>query len=468
MARQEQDNDLVAPLYLVRRRLVVRASVYLVLGVAVAGFVGYLAGALLPLIGVAAPVPPVVIALIAAAMTLVVGATVLMRSRRSIRRLAFDIDGIEELHQRYGTAVEIAGGDDARKNPVSRALLISAGGDARRLDPRRLVPMATRPMAALLVLVGVMAGGTLFAMQNQGLFVVMNGTAEGAQIEDSESRFDDMIETARSAAELISEDAEDGNNRYLANVAKELRDRIAQAEDGEGEDLDRLQEELEELFRHAALAYGQDVPEWMGGPESERMAGMDDRIAEHELRQAAAEREPASVGPGQEYGVGPQVDRSDRTGASEDALEIFDLIPPDDRDREFIAGGANGMADEVRPMSSDDFMEDATRVGPAMEAGRGLSDEAGIGAETLEEDAAFADIARTLGDEMVLTGESDREGRRIRVEVSPEGRGEVIDGEVVAGAAMAGAAGGRGTQLRDFIPSHRLDVTARYFARASQ
>ncbi len=396
--------------------------------------------------------------------------------RPSDGAVAFDIDRRAGWEERYGTAWEVNDAGSQDRGAVERALLASVSRDVGRLDPAVLAPFATRPLLIALAL----------AIALTGALAVERGLQSGVRDDASELAATDMAvpedeaattvqDAARAAAEIIARDAEERDDPYLTAVASALQDRLAEADEQPGELPDSLRRELEDLLDHAAAAYGEDMPDWLGTSD-DRLAGLDERLAAYEAEQAAAEAAAAMRDARRAEGEPPGMYE-----ASPDLQERFanrreeEIIAGPDAEREDGAPSdgpaAGGEEEGIRPMEPQEWVSVGQMpVGAALQSGRGESDAAGLGSETLEEDAAFAEIEGRAGEEMVLAGEPDSGGRRIRIEVIPELAAGEVGQAASAGAARAGAGASADVTAprREFIPSDNLTVIKRYFARAPQ
>lgn len=452
------DETLLAPLRAVAQLRRRRALIAVALATAIAFSGALLLAAVLAWQG--HPLQrPVLLALLAAAIVAAAGLFWLRRPLSSVDALAFDVDRRAGLEQRFGTAVEVRGSEPDTMTSVGLSLRRAGLRDAGRLDPKTLVPLATRPIvaaAAALVLILV------------ALPLVPGRPAPTAAVDPSIAQAEGLIATAEEVARLLAADAEARDDAYLAAVAEALRERLARPDDVAG-----LDDDLAELLEHAAQAYGSDVPAWLGA-EANRMAGLQsrlDRFREEEERRAAAEAARPRGNPYGEvqmddYGLTPEGMRSEPSPSVGFAPPANGAEPPEDGASLLARGESED--DGLRRLRPEDMqLAGSMPSGAAMQSGRGQSNAAGLGAETLEPDAGFAGIEAAPGEDVILTATPETGGRRIRIELVPE-TAPLADGGA-AGAPPASAARAAAEALqRQFVPADRRDVIARYFARAPQ
>jgi len=452
------DETLLAPLRAVARLRRRRALVAVALATAIAFFATLLVAAVLDWQG--NPLSrPILVALLAAAIVAGAGLIWLRRPLASVGDLAFDVDRRAGLEQRFGTAVEVRGSEPDAMTSVGMSLRRAGLRDAGGLEPKALVPLATRPMIAAAVALALI----LIALP-----LVPGRPVTPAAIDPSPAQGAGLVATAEEVARLIAADAEARDDSYLAAVAEALRERLALPDAAAS-----LEEDLAELLEHAARAYGSDVPDWLGA-DSDRMAGLEnriDRFQEEEERRAAAEAarplgDPYGEMQADDYGLTPEGMRAEPSPNADFAPPANGAEPPEEGANLLASGESED--DGLRRMRPEDLqLAGSMPSGAAMQSGRGQSNAAGLGAETLEPDAAFAGIEATPGEDVVLTATPETGGRRIRIELVPE-TAPLADGGA-AGAVSGSAARAAAEALqRQFVPADRRDVIARYFARAPQ
>lgn len=462
----DRDTALVAPLREVARLRRRRRLLAVALAVAIA-FAGVrLLAAVLDWFGSDLPNANL-LALVAAAAVAALGALALRRQRAPADELAFEVDRLAGLEQRFGTAVEVGTpADAAAAGSVAVALRRAGLKDAAALDPARLVPLATRPLVAAAAVLALLCAGLLLVPER---LADERADVPGADLAADGTGTDALRATAEEVARLLAADAEARDDPYLAAVARAIEERAA----APGDDPVSLRDELEALLDHAAQAYGTRAPEWLGGASAtDRLAGLQerlDRFQEEQARRSASRGEPGSPFAQvdmDDYGVDPSVlmrepSPSLGVGMAEGAIE-----PGANEAAGQLADGA--ASDGLRRLDQEDLqLAGNMPSGAAMQSGRGRSHAAGLGSETLEGDDAFTSLAASAGEDVVLTATPEAGGRRIRIEVAPE-----AGAAVPAGAA--GALASEGSRLaaeamqRQFVPADRRAVTARYFARAPQ
>jgi hypothetical protein len=286
------------------------------------------------------------------------------------------------------------------------------------------------------------------------------------------SEEDSLRATIEEVARLLETDAQNRDDPYLAAVAQALTERLAE----EGS-LAELRTDVEELLEHAARAYGERVPEWLGSAEADRMAGLEDRVEDFRAEQARREARANRGNVDPEFGGFRDEELDDyglTTAGMRDepspGLSLDGQQPPTPEEGagEGIMSVAGEMPPGLRRLDPSELqLAGNMPSGAAMNSGRGESNAAGLGSETLEQDDAFVGIPAAPGEDVILTATPESGGRRIRIELAPEAGEEVAAGEA-GGAAGAQVRLAAEALQRQFVPADRRDVTARYFARAPQ
>ncbi len=401
-----------------------------------------------------------VLAVVLGAIIMAIGLVWLVRQPSTRGDLAFHVDRLAGLEQRYGTAVEVDADRRDEAGAVVLALRRAGAADAEALDPARLVPLITRPLAVGLGALAMVSLAIALVPGRSGDVAGRNGLAAPSLPEPA-----DIAETASEVARLIAADAETRDDPYLAAVARAIEERLTA-----NTDLGALEQDLAQLLEHAADAYGVRPPEWLGTAGSNRLAGLQerlDRFAEEQARRDARRGGSPLMADlaYDDYGVDPEEMGIPPSRSVGNAAPQGEILEPDAQG-ERLAGGE--PADGLRRMSDEEVqLAGAMPSGAALESGRGRSRAAGLGSETLEGDDAFGAIAFQPGEDMVVTATPEAGGRRIRVEVAPDAEAAGPDG--AAGALGASAQGPDAQpQQRQYVPADRRAVTARYFARAPQ
>lgn len=471
---------LVAPLTEVARRRMRRDLVLALLAGLVTGLAGLLFTRLVG--GEALPV----IALALAWIALGFGFTRAMLRRRGLRQLAFEVDRAAGLGQSFGTAVELSGPDrlmgraapdlpdtnaTARDYPVVRALLRDAAEGARNIAPAQLEPLVTRPVVISAALAVVLGAAFVFVQVGGGTQLPV--PAQVASTVEDDMSIEDALAAAAAAADRIAQDAEAMDDPYLEAVARAMRD-LTERDPAE-QDVAALNEAVQELLEHASRAYGEDMPSWL---DDTQMAGLGTRIAEFEdqeaARQAAAEARAAAreaLGPG-------MYDRDERqaervAGRDQDELIAGSAASEESRVSrgDFPDETPSGGGDGLRPLLPEELVSAGqVPVGAALQSGRGQSNMAGLGSESLEEDTAFSDLAGAGSESVVVSATPQAAGNRIRIETAPEASSDTTPGALSAGLDRGGVGAAQEPvpPTRDFVPADRLTLVARYLARAPQ
>ncbi|MGZ9810199.1 hypothetical protein ACXN5S_07010 [Pseudoroseicyclus sp. H15] len=382
--------------------------------------------------------------------------------------LAFRIDRRAGLGQAFGTAVDVASRRDPA-GPVGEVLLGHVAPQARSLDARRIEPLFPRPVVILAINAAIIVVAVLvsLALREAAAPFDLSFTPRVAQ-----SQPEDPEAALQAAAERMAADADASGDPYLAAVARAMEDRLEEARAGGGE---ISTAEAEELLEHAARAYGEERPDWLGEGAGERLAGLGDRLDEaaraDAARQAAEEARAAldaSRPPGM-YDRPPEM--AERyVGRGQDEL----LNDPEGASGSGEASADPGLTggggdDEPRRMDGEDLQfAGRVPVGAALQSGRGESDMAGLGSQELQEDADFTTLEAGAGEEILLDAPDSPEGNRIRIELPPE-----VAEAAAEAAAAAGFASGANSAAPGEIGSRSVvslagrDVVARYLGRGA-
>ncbi|NDV01190.1 hypothetical protein [Pseudoroseicyclus tamaricis] len=454
---------LFEPMRRVSRRSRLRDTLAAVLAGLIAGLAVIGAAEIAALVG--ATLPPVVP--FAAVASLLVGAAValvLWRRRPAGAALAFRIDRRAGFGEAYGTAIDVAGREET-PGPVGQVLLEHLAPRARSLDTSRIEPLFPRPVIVLAAVAAVLllAVGLSLGLR-QG--AAPAPAAAPRPLEEAEP--EDPEAALQAAAERMAADAEETGDAYLEAVARAIEDRLEQARAGGGE---ISSAEAEDLLEHAARAYGEDQPDWLGEGAGERLAGLGDRLEEEarqEAARAARAEQEADRPPGM-YDRPP--DMAERyVGRGEDELRSDPNAPSGEAAASSDPGlTGGGGEDEPRRMDSEDLQfAGRVPVGAALQSGRGESNMAGLGSQDLQEDADFAGLAAETGETILLGGQASPDGNRIRIELPPEVEAAAAAEAAAAGFASGGAEGpAAGARARSVVSLEGRDMVARYLGRGT-
>lgn len=407
--------------------------------------------------------------------------------------LARRADARLRLDERLSTAVEVAARGDRADAPVERALLADAERQAGSVDPRALV---TVPFARYALILAAAATFAAISLAPPDPFVggpAQAVTASFATLTGAEAA--DTAAELRRVATILERDAAARDDPFLEALAREAGRIGEDIEAGRLTDRDAVVAALDRLAGFTAEAY---PPAAVPVPNSFEGNGIvappQEAEATQMLRNLARERmAPPSAA--------PEGGRTQEQAAIEPAADtpadvppMMGLPPPTAETPNPQAPGAEGgdaptggaqtpAADEgyikARDMETytdptnyqadrqaGERPEDAVLIGPADAANVGQSRFAGAGQQVLEGGAVVEEDPFALGADMLLTGQLDENGRRIRIEVPPEIQAITIaPGEATA---MDWARRREVEVLRSGVPFAARDFLARYFRAAAE
>ncbi len=394
-------------------------------------------------------------------------------------------DRLFGLSERTSTAFELAG----RNNPpsaIGTALLRDAETVAPTIDPRRLAPVRVDRIATIL------AAAALFLALAVAVRAIVGavGTDRPASLPAAGLTAADQAQVSedlRRVAALIADDADKRADPFLQAIARETVALSERVSAGEVVERSQLVAAVDRLARYAGDAYTpaegarrppedlsrllRDVSENLRAPTQETQTAEIDPSQPAGNRPAQAPGEPqagsqessSSAGEGQEGAETPDGDSLEpvRRGSGEpgdgkpgDAAEEEYLGP------DYIVAALRAREEAARKREARGAQE-AALAGAAEQAGAGDSRLAGEGVGPMDGAAPTeVDPFATAG-ELLLQDEIDSEGRRIRVEVPPQGKPVEIDrGEIVAGDWRPAS---ESEVSHSIVPPADRNAVARYF-----
>lgn len=446
---------LEAPVSIALHRLRLRDGILCVMVALAAGFATLIGGTITARFGMSGPADPAVVAGLVALVVGTITALVLWLRRPPAARLAFRIDGRAGLGEAYGTAWNLAQ-KDTPPGPVGGVLMLRAARMVSDLDMARLEPVLTRATGAATACAVLLFGAWLVI--GPGGEPARPRTLPVAETPAPETGNDALHEAARRMAE----DAEALENDYLDAVSRALEDALEAIEAGE-----TPAEDIETLLEHAARAYGDDLPDWLAAAPQDRLAGLDERLDAFAAEEAA--REAAKAAAAQQGGG--MYDRPadfDERYASRDQDELRASSAQGEAGDRDAAGSdrpSGGANSEPRRMDEDDLMfAGRIPVGAALNSGKGASEQAGLGTQEFEDDTGFMELEGATGETMIVSGEPQPGGNRIRIEVAPEVQ-EQMATSGVAGGLSYGGSGQAALPDRSDVPLEQRGLVVRYFGR---
>jgi hypothetical protein len=416
------------------------------------------------------------------------GLVAIMRapSDAALARVADRAFGLKEC---LSTALEVTSGahpgatDAVKLGPVRRALVAQAERYAGVIDPHSLIAVGLpRAAWAVPVLVGAAVLFQLVPPDALG-----SASPPGLSSDDDRSRAGlteqqraDASSNLQRIAERIGKDADERSDPYLRTIARTL-DRLSSRVQQAGEDRQILAAELEQLLQHTERAYGRGSAEGTGerAVRTPDPAGMLKTV----LDALAGNRqtETAAMPPAERAAPVPKAnpDTQDRAPPAPsrkapasrtltEALIAARNLPGADIPWLFL--DENGEETDPRAQIERLLAEEERRArgtpqpaGAAADAGKGEGDRAGDGTRPLGRGDLAAPPDGPGGGDMRLPDQATNEGRRIRIEVTPDtARSDV--------APPTGAAGDwrrleEQPVERPPLESGDRDVVGRYFKR---
>jgi hypothetical protein len=356
-----------------------------------------------------------------------------------LRSFARAADQKLALRERLSTALEVDTNarPDAPLDPVRSALLTDVERRAADIDPRTVIGLGV-PRAIWLVPALALVTALLHLVPADAFFV-HSPAAAGSRDDRTLDReaAENAAANLRRIADLLGQDAEERADPYLRTISHEI-ERLGTEVEHASLDRRQLASALDRLLAHSRQAYAQSGNQGRGeAPRSVidlLTAARDDVVQTtpdnatkpHQAEDAgtappgsaAKNAAPDATSPGpprpqrqvRPGAATPQLAEGagDRADAQKDGDEYGDLEndPRTQKERAF--------AEQQRRMRAA-----AQAVGAAADAGAGEGDRAGNGTRPLGDNVpARADLAP--GADMLLPDQAGNDGRRIRIELTPQ------------------------------------------------
>jgi len=342
------------------------------------------------------------------------------------------------LREQLSTALEV----DARAPPgapldlIRDALLADVERRARDIDPRAIVRLGV-PRAIWLVPTLVVIAALLHLVPVDA-FASRNPVADASEHNAlSKGANENSVTNLRRIADLLKADAEQRADPYLRTIARAL-ERLSNEVEHASVDKRQLASALDQLLAHSRQAYAQNSNGDGGEAHAKAidlLAAARDDITGLPRDRTAASRQADSDGaaaPGAEQAA-PRAAMADPSPSRQQRqARPVDVAPPLS-DRVTDDAGAQKEGDEYGDLENDPrtqkeraFAEQQRRiraaaqaVGAAADAGAGEGDRAGNGTRPLASGApARTDLAP--GADMLLPDQAGNDGRRIRLELTPQ------------------------------------------------
>lgn len=372
------------------------------------------------------------------AVAFLVGCLVVCRRTPNLENFARAADHKLALRERLSTALDVDAHvpADAPLDPVRSALLADVEGRAPDIDPRAIVklrlPRAVWLLPALAIIAALLHLVPIDALASRN--PVADSRENNALSKDAA---ENAIVNLRRIADLLNQDADERADPYLRTIARAL-ERLETEVEHASFDRHQLADALGRLLAHSRQAYAQNGK--FGRAEVDPkavdlLAAARDDIAGLSPDRPPAPRQPDNAGAtapaAQQAARGatppassPSRPRQARPGAS--VAPPLSNGAPDPSDAQKDGDEYGDLETDLRAQKERAFAEQqrlmraaVQAVGAAADAGAGEGDRAGDATRPLGNDAAArTDLAP--GSDMLLPDQTANNGRRIRIELTPQ------------------------------------------------
>ena len=387
--------------------------------------------------GSAAAIEP---ALAIFATAFAVGSLLLWLRTPDLGNFARSADQKLALRERLSTALEVdeRTPPDAPFDPIRSALLADVERSALGVDPSAIVRLGAPRAIWLLPALGLVA--VLLHLAPVDAFASRSPVADARPNNAlSKDAAENTIANLRRAADLLNQDAEQRGDRYLRTIARAL-ERLETEVEHASLDRRQLADALDRLLAHSQQAYAQKgkgdrgevnpravdllraarddiaglTPDRPPVPRQADNAGAAPAAATEQADSAATppasspSRAPRQARPGTAVAQPPANGTPAQVDAQKDGDEYGDLEadPRTQKERAF--------AEQRRRIRAA-----AQAAGATADAGAGEGDRAGNGTRPLGNgEPTRTDLAP--GADMLLPDQAGNDGRRIRIELTPQ------------------------------------------------
>jgi hypothetical protein len=344
------------------------------------------------------------------------------------------------LRERLSTALEVdeRAPPDVPVDPIRSALLADAERRAPDVDPRAIVRVGVPRAIWLLPALGFVAA-FLHLVPVDGLASRHPGADSRTNNALSKDAAEEAVANLRRIADLLAQDAQQRADPYLRTIARAVERLSAEVEHA---NLDRRQlaSALDQLLAHSRHAYAQNGNGDRGEADAKAvdlLAAARDSIAGSSLDRSSAPHQPddadATASAAAEQATPSatlsnsspsRVQRQARPGAAVALPPANGAPAPADVQKDGDEYG--DLETDPRTQKERAFAEEQRRiraavqaVGAAADAGAGEGDRAGNGTRPLGNDVPTrTDLAS--GADMLLPDQTGKDGRRIRIELTPQ------------------------------------------------
>lgn len=429
---------------------------------------------------VAAGADPRLVAGAAFILVFAVGLFVAVRTTPSLLQLARQADDRFGLGERLSTALSLETAPQGWRGAIEAGLRRDAAAHAGAVDAWRLEPLAGWSTAAAVFALAIAIG--IYWLLPTPSPAPLPAPAATSTV-DSTARSQNL----ETIADTISADAKARQNDYLQAVSDAVS-RLADASQPGLSDAD-YNKALTDLLDHARLAYGKAQPAWLRGDaafpadpfhlaqdgsfaalaqsakgqaDDGRAGGGEEMVPELLSEQNLQANVPAPPSPAGRIKLAPDtgdmaLNNQNVGGNTNSASSISGKSAP------AAPGGAPPSLDDTKPTSLGDITGAAgIPLGAATQSGAGASRVAGAGTQALDDPSRHAAAPIASSDQVMLPADQYRQGKRIRIEVTPGAGGSAAtDGP---GASPPITADGHQTPVIRGVPSVRDQAMfARYF-----
>jgi hypothetical protein len=370
------------------------------------------------------------------AVAFLVGCLVLCRRTPNLSNLARAADHKLALRERLSTALDVDArvSPDVPLDPVRSALFADVEGRAPDIDPRAIVKLGMPRAVWLLPALAMIAA--LLHLVPIDAFASRNPSADSRENNAlSKDAAESAVVNLQRIADLLNQDADQRADPYLRMIARALK-RLETEVEHASVDRRQLADALDRLLAHSRQAYAQNGKGGGGQADPKAvdlLAAARDDIAGLSPDRSPVLRQPDNAGATAPAAAearratpasSPSRPRQARPGATV-APPLFNGAP-DQTDAQKDGDEYGDLETDLRTQKERAFAEQQRRmrvavqaVGAAADAGAGEGDRAGNAARPLGNDAPTrTDLA--AGSDMLLPDQPGNNGRRIRIELTPQ------------------------------------------------
>lgn len=381
-----------------------------------------------------------------------------------VQKLARIADRQFGLNERMSTALELT--EQRTAGTVAAALMRDAARCESRIQLGALAPLMPGDWRLRWLFVASVA--LVLASLSQQDRLPNPSAPPGSEAAAPETYNAEHVETLASR---IEQDATERQDPYLKAVAQTLR-KIA-AEGAQSTSSSSTAQRIEAAIEHAANAYRNETPKWLGGPSGSLREQLRQFAARGETPAFAEQPSPQAASPQPQTATASSnqtasgVQSSQRSAAT--APGAAETTMADAAESSFADGDYQPSPEDQARLNREKEIALQQRqsspgagqpVGGAQEAGKG-GNMAGEGVQSGQTGEGQS-LRRQTTDELALQAGDSSAGRTVRLEILPEVR-ERSAASDTGGAYGAWIARKETPTTREAVTFDNLDVTRKYF-----